>query len=345
MIGTTRYWDDFLIYYDKASILQTMNIQSETGRNVDAHPGFDDPLMQWVTIYDCVERRYAGFSNALQQVWFGSKNPKRWQARSEFDGLHHVYTPVEWLFLFLVHRLTGSGASFSHDHGFRNSVVADLALKCEQAGEMKKLLLTEMWRGRPVFTSIGNQIPPFPAVPPNYVAFKRPSEYYLSEFAPGLVHATIDWLNSQTNRASVADATDFACRWNKDNGAKQFKFVLAAWCMDIGEYFPEYVDPYSRCHYGKNAYESMDAIFEFPGRKDYDAAMEMVCERCVAPGSGEVRGRPYSLEDVLCDYVRYVERYVPKGYEHLKPHQIVNSSLVDHHTFHPSYHAVLERSS
>jgi hypothetical protein len=36
--------------------------------------------------------------------------------------------------------------------------------------------------------------------------------------------------------------------------------------------------------------------------------------------------QPYSLEDVVCDAVRYWGNYVPKGYEHLQPHQITRLS-------------------
>lgn len=343
----TPYFDDFTIYYDKAAILQEYNISSPTGRD-PSDPAYHvgDPLMDYVTIYDCVERRYAGFSNALQQIWYGSKNPKRWQIRREFDGLHSVYTPVEWLFLFLIHRLTGSGASFSHDHGFRNSIIADTALKCEQAGEMKRYVLDEMENKRAIFTSIGNQIPAFPKVPSHY-QFKSQGRYYISEFVPQLVMDMLDWLTASNQRKTVAEAADWACQWNVEHGAKRFVFVLTAWVMDIAEYFPLWVDPNSHVHYGANAIESLNLLFDYSSFKrsehKYNAAMEVISEHCRTPFTNEP-GRPYSLEDVLCDYVRYIECYVPKGYEHLDLWQVTNASTVRHPIKHRSHHAVKERS-
>lgn len=347
-MNVTAYFEDFLGYYDKAYALQTLNISSPTGRDPGVMDVFGyeelhvaDPLMHFITIYDCVERRYAGFSNALQQVWFGSENPKRWQIDTRFDGMHDQLTTIDWLWVFLVHRVTGSGASFSHDHGFRNSIIADMVLRGPQAGDMKRYLLSEMRQGRAVFTSIGNQIPPFPKPHPPY---SRGSELYLSEFAPRLCWDMWQWLTKHGGpRMSVQAVADKACALHREYGVKQFKFVLTAWAMDIAEYMPHFVDPHSHVHYGKNALESLNLLFENFSQKRAEQAMDHITNTLHERGYPREILKPYSLEDVLCDYVRYIERYVPKGYEHLKPHHVENTSRVEHPNRHASYHAVRER--
>lgn len=327
MLTPTAYFDDFIAYYRKAECLQAMNLASPTGRDVNTQQ-VGDPLMDYVTIYDCVERRYAGFSNALQQIWFGSKNPKQWQADARFGDCHQRFTELEWLWIFLVHRVTGSGASFAADHGFRNSIIGPMALAADQAGDMKKYLLHVMRFG-PVFTSIGNQIPPFPKPIGLYT---RGSETYFDLYAPRLCWDMLEALRHASSKSmAVCDVADYACLLHKSYGIKQFKFVLTAWAMDIAEYMPHYVDPYSHVHYGKNALESLALMFENFKAKQVDDAMETI-----QTAIGD-RTRPYSLEDVLCDYTRYLEHYIPKGYEHLEYWQLENRSTAGHLVRHSSF--------
>jgi hypothetical protein len=340
----TRYWKDFTRYYDWAVELQGINVSSEDGRN--PHESDDlhvpDPLMHYITIYDVVERKYAGFSNAIQQIWHGSDNPKRWQIDKRFDGIHETYTERDWLWLFLLHRVTGSGASFSYDHGFRNSILSDMAFSSGDAEDMRKYVLSEMRTGRPIFTSIGNQIPPFPKPSGEY---KRGGELYIGEYMTRLVDATYQYLQDSGGGLSIAETVDWVNQWHKDNGLKQFIFVLTAWIMDIAEYMPHYVDQYSRVHYGSNAVEALELLFDGRGFKNkkmfLDAAMDYVVEHLHSPYAEDDKkrgiGKAYSLEDVCCDYVRYVGCYVPKGYEHLEPWQVTHNSLIDdypkHHTW------------
>lgn len=97
---TTSYFDDFLLYYKKAEILQNKNLGLVLS-SVTAN----DPLMDHITIYDTISRKFAGFSNALQQLWCGSENPKKHQANPYFDGLREKWSLETWLFVFIVHRI------------------------------------------------------------------------------------------------------------------------------------------------------------------------------------------------------------------------------------------------
>lgn len=346
----TKHWDNFVKYYERCVELQGINISSPQGRDTSEDLHVDDPLQHFVTIYDVVERKYAGFSNALQQVWCGSKNPKRWQIDSRFDDLHEVFEELDWLWLFLLHRVTGSGASFQHDHGFRNSIIADAALLKSNRFVMESFVLDQMRNGRAIFTSIGNQIPPFPK-PAN--GFSRGGERYIGEFMMQLVYDMHEHLKRSGGGLSIAETVDWANDWHKANGLKQFHFVLTAWVMDIAEYFPKYVDPYSRVHYGSNAVEALSLLFDNDGFKNkkafLDAAMDYVVKHLNSPYAQDDQergmGKAYSLEDVCCDYVRYVGCYVPKGYEHLEPWQVTHNSLVDDYPKHWTYQKHVERKT
>lgn len=338
----TRYWEDFQQYYDWALSLQRINIGSKNGRDTSEDLHVPDPLMHYITIYDVVERKYAGFSNAIQQVWCGSENPKQWQIEQKFDGIHEVYSEKDWLWLFLIHRVTGSGASFSWDHGFRNSILSEMALNANDHEDMRKFVLDEMRLGRPIFTSIGNQIPPFPKPRDNY---KRGSELYISEYMTSLVTDTHEYLEKSAGGLSVAATVDWVNAWHKSKGLKQFHFVITAWVMDIAEYMPHYVDRYSKVNYGRNAVEALELLFDgksFKNKREFlDAAMDYVVSNLNSPDSEDDQerglGKAYSLEDVCCDYVRYVGCYVPKGYEDLAVWQVTNNSMISDYPKHHSY--------
>lgn len=347
-IVPTEYWYDFVDYYNRATVLQGINVSSENGRDTSEPLHVDCSLQHHITIYDTIERKHAGFSNALQQIWYGSNAPKKWQREPEFDSLRDGYGIKEWLWIFLLHRVTGSGASFTFDHGFRNSIVADTVMNANNTVEMRDYVLGRMREGRAIFTSIGNQIPPFPKPEGDYA---RGGERYIGEFMSSLVGDTIWHLMARRSPAVIADTVDWVCAWHVRHGLKQFKFVLTAWVMDIAEYFPELVDPYSRVHYGANAIEALELLFDndgFTKKKFLDAAMDSVVGELHSPFEPEdVKrnlGRAMSLEDVACDYVRYVGNYVPKGYEHLTPDQVLHSSrMKDVYPKHWTYNKHIER--
>ena len=50
---------------------------------------------------------------------------------------HAKWDRVEWFFVFLLHRITGSGASFEADHGYRNSILPEIA-ELENIDEINK---------------------------------------------------------------------------------------------------------------------------------------------------------------------------------------------------------------
>lgn len=318
----TPYFVEAIAYVDRAKKLQEASLKN-SGRGGKV-PNVGDPLMEAIPIYNTVRRRYAGFSNVLEQLWYAKDAPKFGanQDRSFVLSLKPwrmtaKKRPMDWLYICLAHRLTGSGASFEWDHGWRNNRISEMAM-LPSIPDMANFLADF---GSPIFTSIGNQIPPFP---------KCGGREYLRTIAPELVMMTWaalqTWHSVRKQPVPIKDAVDMVLRFNKALGCKQFKFVLTAWVMDIAEYMPFHVDPNSDVYHGKNAIEAIEICFEVNMKRQvlYDTAT-----RLFADLSGTY---PMDVEDASpgCDLVRWIENYVPKkGFDHVREQGIYNgSSLV-----------------
>lgn len=330
-IVSTPYFWDFLDYYKKAKVLQ-----DECNLGGKPYIGMvGDDLMEQVTIYDTVERRYAGFSNMLQDLWLGAKNPKFFKQSvwhqamcNAYVDQHERWDMEDWIYVFLVHRLTGSGASFERDHGYRNTILPQLH-DLDGINDMAAFIRVHH---APMFTSIGNQIPAFPK--PNE-EFKTGGKRYLCTMATELARHLAGFLENMRlifdRKATIRELVDLMCDFNRNLGVNAFHFVFTAVAADLADYYPHFVDANSHMYYGKNAKESMDLMFKKVGKitKDqfYDAVMEAAQE---ATG-----GAPRDLEDVMCDYVRYIENYIPDNreqtYAHLDRSAVWNnSSITDH---------------
>ena len=327
MYKGTKYLEDFMYYYKKAGEMEKKSL------GLDFNP-IKDPLMENVHIYNITERKNAGFSNILEDTWKGNKKEKTF-AGAVLPGIlpmekqdYDIYT---WHYLFLVHRITGSGASFDPDHGYRNTIIPDL-LRYDDWSDMLKYIKEVQ---KPIFTSKGNQIPPFNKPTPPYT---KGGIQYLVEVAPIIVCTYVDWLLDQDKPVGIKESVDYILNFQSTMGWKRFKFCLTAFVMDTAEYYPNLVDPTSHCYYGKNALESLDLLFgkynriKHKIRKDerYDKLMNYLCNVC--PKMDGSTNYPYNIEDVLCDYIRYVENYVPKWYlENVEYDLLLNRSLILEH--------------
>lgn len=307
-IQTTRYYDDFCGYYERARTLNLRNIG-----DLPSSTTVGDELQDNVTIYDTVWRRYAGFSKVLEQLWYG---PESWTKRKSLVAYKDCLTVEEWLYVCLVHRLTGSGASFEKDHGYRNTAVIEMVESSDSTNyndrmEHFKYFLADY--DKPMFTSKGNQIPPFNKPNPEWYYDKGGREF-LCEHAPKLAKYARDLFlkASQTYHTfSITEMVDLVLEWMEANGFKKYRFVLTAWVMDMAEYYPEYVDQDSDVYIGKNCARSLDFMYVKPvvmNKKEfYTTAMRQLCE--------DLDNKPYNMEDVLCDSIRYWANYIPKGYK------------------------------
>lgn len=309
----TPYFNDLKLYMTRAQ-----QLEDEQHRGKRMNLTIYDALQLNVPIYNNTARRFAGFSKVPEKLW----RPEAYE-----------FTPDMWHYLFLVHRVTGSGASFEQDHGFRNSIVCELADVLHGRGVVSDYLRAWYEQKRKMFTSIGNQICPFNK--PSR-GFPTGGIEYLIFDAPRLAKEYIAALEGIQSPCPIRDAVDWVLDWHTANGMRRYQFVMTAWVLDTAEYFPHLVDPTSHCYYGKNALECFDLLFDrdpkMPKKRFYDEVM------------GELRREwprlnPMDLEDSAgCDYIRYIENYVPPHWmEGRMPHELANSSTVQHPRLHPKW--------
>lgn len=299
-------------YYPRAKWLQ-INVNwgplDYDGPEADEH--VNDPLLQTIDIYDCYTRNAAGFSNVLQDLKFGSKTPKwRWQnetrrkLNTENDKIK--WDLPTWLFVFMCHRITGSGASFENDHGYRNNIIQNWG-KHRDIQDMCEDLVATKATGKPLFTSIGNQ-PPAPKKGISNV------DFMVNEL-PGLIRDVSDYITKE--KREHKDVVDFLNGYNSLVGHRKFNFQYAAFSMDCSDYYPEYVDEESHTYLGNNAIRCMKRLSEGWKADDF---MDLLVKR--------TGGRAKDLEDVMCDFVRFGQNYVPRGngtFDHV-PATLMNNS-------------------
>lgn len=331
----TEFFNDFVEYFKKASVLQQRNLVIPKGplSNVqDIRVG--DPLMDSVTIYDTVNRRHAGFSKILEDI-HGVR------VRTDLQRLlhlNHTNGTKDFHYLHLLHRFTGSGASFQptflpdgtrnpKEHGYHNSIIPDILMSIAMDG-IEGVRYAIVHRTKPMVTSVGNQPPSLKN--PDPTKYRLAQQYYFDQVAESFVTDYLTFLMNKEyeNNAptGIKEAVDFSCGWHKDRGFKQWHFVLTAFVMDTAEYYPELVDPSSHCYYGANCVRGFDLMFtkEKTDPKN-KAAYHEACmtELCKAVG-----GKPYDVEDIVCDVIRYWVEHIPKGYDHLTPEQRRNNSTL-----------------
>jgi len=320
----TPYFVEAYHYWHRAKGLQDKNLGAKPAK---FKSGCD--LQDSIPIYDTVKRRYAGFSNVLEQLRYGDEAPKIASNRlRQFDYPKFEGDNRAWLYVCLVHRITGSGASFEHDHGWRNTIVPEMVTK-------PSIPLMASWvsynRNRTMFTSIGNQIPPFNKL--KDPSFRLAGIEYLVTIAPKLVDEVWSWFEHRRRHkmgpAGIKLAADQVLAFQRELGCKQFKFVLTAWVMDMAEYLPEMVDPNSDCYHGKNAQEALSVCLR-PADGVRMNAQEFF-DRGTRLFSDLTGTHPMDVEDASpgCDLVRWLENYVPRnGFSHVLENGLFNNSTL-----------------
>lgn len=327
----TEFFKDFCNYYEKASHLQQRNIGKYMGMAIN------DPLMENVTIYDTVNRKYAGFSKALEDI-HGVRTRKDLVRYADYS---QKLDSLQFHFIHLFHRFTGSGASFQptllpngtrnpNEHGYYNNHVEELA----KLGDIEKMRSYIVENKRPMVTSVGNQPPSLKNGDPS--KYRLAQQFYFDNYAEQFVRHYLTFVQNyhyeHNKPVGIKEAVDFSCDWHKARGFKQWHFVLTAFVMDTAEYYPELVDPASHCYYGANCIRGFDLMFQ---KEKGDAKKkDQWYEDCMTELCKAVGGRPYDVEDVVCDIIRYWVEHIPKGYEHLTDAQRQNNSILKVQTDH-----------
>ena len=160
--------------------------------------------MKQVQLYDVVERKYAGFSQMMNDVFYadtskhpyaskirlGVASPQRKEITKNWSGKHDDFDLPEWLYIFMLHRLCGSAINYAQKpSGYFNSIVPYF-YQCKTIEDMTEMVNSGKYD--PFYTSVGYQFPQFPK-PPAGSEYKRGGDYYLTEFVPTMVRELAEW--------------------------------------------------------------------------------------------------------------------------------------------------------
>ncbi len=341
LIEPTIYYEEYLRYFKMALEQQRLcNISKESPFGMIPHlqSKMGDDLMENVELYDVVERKYAGFSQIVNDCFYGwtedhpywekmKSDRVTWQRETvakDWTGKHHDFKLPEWLYVMILHRVTGSAINYAtKPSGYHNTILFEL----HTAKTIEEMVTIVNYRRKPFYTSVGYQFPSFPKPIEKY---KRGGDYYLSEFLPKLAREMAEWLESG-GRKDLRDIGNYMLEWNTRNGLKRYQFQYAAVVADIADWFPQYVNRESMSYYGTNAVECISylakPLVKMKSEDFLDTVMEMIYR--------DTDSVPYNAEDVCCDFIRWVENYVRPGvdYNHLDFDEVWSSCTIKDHPF------------
>jgi hypothetical protein len=340
-IETTEYYDEFLRYFFLAQDQQEKcNVSSNPPYGMLSHieSNMNDDLMENVELYDVVERKYAGFSQIVNDCFYGwtDKHPywqkmnagkitrQREKVAKDWTGKHSDFSLPEWLYIFILHRVCGSAINYAtKPSGYHNTILFSL----HQCKDIE--MMTRMINVYPTsfYTSVGYQFPSFPKPPAGY---KRAGDYYLTEFAPRLARDLAEYLEIGPKK-DLREIGNFMLTWNTKNGLKQYKFQYAAVIADIADWYPQYVNKDSMFYYGTNAIECISYLAKSTVKMKQEDFLDKVMMKIFE----DTKSVPYNAEDVCCDFIRWVENYIRPGahYNHLDFDNIWSSCKIKNHPF------------
>ena len=331
----TRYYDDFITYFHLAKDQQEKCNVPNFMPHMES--GMNDDLMENVELYDVVERKYAGFSQIINDCFYGWTEDHPYWARMQagaatgqrelvannWTGKNHDLET--WLFLFILHRITGSAINYAtKPSGYHNTILFKLHL-ADNIEQMKQIIKAEGKIGKPFYTSVGYQFPAFPKPTDEY---KKGGDYYLCEYAPKLANELASFLE-KGGRKDLREIGEFMLSWNQEHGLRRYAFQYAAVVADIADWFPQFVNRESMFYYGTNAVECISYLGENNNKLKKEEFLDEVMLQ-IFEDTGSV---PYNAEDVCCDYIRWVENYIRPGadYAHLDFDKIWSSSNIKDH--------------
>ena len=297
----------FLSYYYNAAILQEYGLL----KGASTYAGLVScPLMANERLYDTIDRRWSGISQLLQDLFYRPDGP--------YSGPHPLWNstkakipdPQYWLntttshnlspeakiWLMIVHRMTGSGASYVANHGYHNSVIPSLlaAIRRPMTCFSDMSYALTLHRG-PMFTSKACQIPAFPKFTGVDLQGMSRGQYWLAHYGVDLAnHIWYElYQGVDTHKALLQSMIDF----NVNNGHKKFWFQYSLIAADVSDYLDGFIDPASPVHYG-TASKKMLQMMAKPGQSLDDVMQSLV----------DITGAyPKNLEHVLCDFSKYLK--------------------------------------
>ena len=353
MVNTTPYYDEFKYYFKLAKDQQD---KSNLGHIPHKDSQLNDPLMETIELYDVVERKFAGFSQIVNDTFYGwSEDHPYWsrmeaglytkqrkEVATKWTNKRDTFGLPEWLYVFILHRVCGSAINYgTKPSGYHNTLLFDLW----QSDTIEEMCDQVRFANKTFYTSIGYQFPAFPKPPKPKVeaaplfgiegdyVYKRGGDYFLCEFAPRLARDLATFLETSNKKLDLREIGDWMFEWNKSNDLRVYRFQYAAIIADIADWFPEFVNTESMFYYGTNAVECIGYLADTPngkGKKSeefLDSVMKLIYEE-----TGSV---PYNAEDVACDFIRWIENYVRPGadYADVNMDTLWNSSSIKDHPY------------
>jgi hypothetical protein len=312
--------------------------------------------METIELYDVVERKFAGFSQIVNDAFYGwSEDHPYWsrmdaglytkqrkEVATKWTNKRDTFGLPEWLYVFILHRVCGSAINYgTKPSGYHNTLLFDLW----QSDTIEEMCDQVRFANKTFYTSIGYQFPAFPKPPKPKVeaaplfgiegdyVYKRGGDYFLCEFAPRLARDLATFLETSNKKLDLREIGDWMFDWNKTNNLRVYRFQYAAIIADIADWFPEFVNTESMFYYGTNAVECIGYLADTPngkGKKSeefLDGVMKLIYEE-----TGSV---PYNAEDVACDFIRWIENYVRPGadYADVNMDTLWNSSSIKDHPY------------
>jgi hypothetical protein len=322
-IETTRYYDEMVRYAGMAKVQQ---LECNLGVIPHMKCRVQDDLMRHVELYDVVNRKYAGFTQIILDLWYNTSPDHPYAHKlhdvrkpicKSFEGVENEWNLAEWLYVFIAHRVTGSGINYAKKpSGYNNTILPKFA-SCNTITQMVQVVKSKPCA---MYTSVGYQFPAFP----------KPVDYFLCEFAPQLARDLAEWLNAGQKR-DLRDIGEWMFAWNKAQGLRAYKFQYAAVVSDIADFFPQYANLHSPFFYGTNARECLKyAAIPLSKGNEQDFLDEVTMKFC-----NDVGATAYDGEDIFCDGIRWIENYVRPGhdYDHVNRDAVWNSSTIVDHPF------------
>ena len=306
-----------------------------------AKSNMGDDLLHYVTLYDVVERKLAGFSQIINDCFYGWTEQHPYWKKMEagkitrerdtvakaWTGKHADFSLPEWLYIFILHRVCGSAINYAtQPSGYHNTILFVL----NNAKTIEDMVTMLNNYDRSFYTSIGYQFPAFPK-PPVGSIYKKGGDYYLSEFAPRLARDMAEWLQQSNIRKDLREIGEYMFEWNRKNGLRVYQFQYAAVIADIADWYPQYVNRESMFYYGTNARECISYLAKPTIKMNQDQFLDRVMEKIYA----DTNSLPYNAEDVCCDFIRWVENYVRPGahYNHLDFDGVWSSCRIKDHPY------------
>lgn len=328
-LETTHYYEEFLRYVKMARWLQE---NCNLGLVPQNQAPFDDGLIRNVKMYDSIERKYSAFNSLLHDMFYALddhpyKHKMTFQRsciNEKFQDARDTWGLKEWLYVFFVHRLTGSGLHYGKiESGYHNTALPQF-YDCEDLGD---LIHTIVNCKEPKFSSCGYQIAAFPKPTSGY---DKGGDYYFAEILPKMVTSMADYMES-TPAHSFHEMMDWIANFMSKYDCRLFRFQFAAVLADIADYMPEYINNQSMFFYGTSAIDSLGYFAIKPRglsrEKFLDKITDMIC--------ADINVLPYNVVDIACDSIRWIENYInPKhDYKLLDLDKTWSSCEIKNHPF------------